>query len=133
MAIFTELKKNFAVLGIKPDGQSRFNKKHSMIAFSFALCSIAMGAFILFEPKSLMEFTNSFYGAACAILNFFTFSSNVLNRTKIFVFLDTIEDIIKKRKFYWDCPFYKVQFVIEQRTEFIIKTNQYFLCNKYSF
>lgn len=99
MAIFIELKKNFAILGIKPDGQSRFNKKHSMIAFSFALCCVAMGAFILFEPKSLMEFTNSFYGAASAILNFFTFSSNVLKRTKIFGFLARIEDIIEKREF----------------------------------
>lgn len=102
MAIFIELKKNFAFLGIKPDGRSHFNEKHSIIVFLLAFCCSGMGSFMLFESKSLMDFVNSFYGTACSALNFSTYSSNVLKRTQIFGFLNRMEDIIKKRKFTSD-------------------------------
>ena len=116
MAIFIELKKNFAFLGIKADGQSSFSVKQSIIAFLLACCSFGMGAFMLFEPKSLMEFVNSFYGTACSVLNFSTYSSNVLKRTKIFGFLARIEDIIKKRKFCSDFILVSpVLFTVEQK------------------
>lgn len=75
MVIFVELKKQLALLGIKPEGQSHFNIKNLMIVLSFAICFFAMGTFILFESKSLIDFSKSFYGTATSGLNVITYSS----------------------------------------------------------
>lgn len=99
MAIFIELKKHFAFLGIKPDGQSHWNIKNKMIVFIFACCFITL-RFNLFESKSLMNFESSFYGAAGGVYNIITFSSNVVKRTRIFGLFDRLEDMIAKRRFH---------------------------------
>lgn len=100
MDIFIHLKKRFISIGIVPDEKSNFNTKHLMIISLFACCFIGMITFILFESKSLMEFGLSFYGAATCGVNILTFSSNILERSKIFELITRFENIIEKRKFY---------------------------------
>lgn len=67
MAIFIKFKKYFAFLGIKPDGRSHFNATNLLIIFLCAFCFIGMSEFLFFEPKSLMEYGNSFYGAILGV------------------------------------------------------------------
>lgn len=102
MKIFIELKKRLALLGIKPisENRSKFIIKNVTILISFVSCFVAMCAFVLFEPKSLMDFGNSFYGAACTALNTISFSSNVLQSAKIFKLFSRLEEFVEEREFY---------------------------------
>lgn len=96
MEVFIELKKHFAVLGIKSDGKSHFDIRNVIIVFLLTYCLIAMSAFILFEAKSLIDFANSFYEAASMGVGILTSSSNVLKRTRIFGLFTRFEDMIGK-------------------------------------
>lgn len=99
MEVFVELKKRLAFLGIKPVEKSHFSLKNALIVFLLTYCSVAMSAFVFFESKSLIDFGNSFYGAASSTLNICTFSTLVMKSTKIFKIFRRLEDSIKKRKF----------------------------------
>lgn len=100
MEIFIGVKKHFASLGIQPDTKSRFNTKNLMIMSQFVYCFIAMSAFFLFKSESMIDFGNSFYGAACVAVHISSFSSNILERNEIFELINRFEDTIKERKFY---------------------------------
>lgn len=87
-------------MDIKPERKSLISFKNLMIFSSLAFCFVTMVIFIFFEANSLVDFGNSFYGAATAMAIFIITSSNTLKSTKIFDLFARLEEFIKKRVFH---------------------------------
>lgn len=102
MEIFEKLQKHLRFLGIynpKPSEKLKtilLNITSILLLFLYILSALW---YFLFEEKSFRDFSLSFYIVMTALLNFFTYSTFLWQKSKFLRLLDDMKRVIQKREF----------------------------------
>lgn len=102
MKLFNKLKNYFAWLNIRPNQKQIFNANNVLALFLLAFCSASSTIQMIFEENSIVEIGNSFYYAICFLFCFVTLSSNILKQSKMFGFIDKLENIIENSQLQFE-------------------------------
>lgn len=100
MKIFQLLKKPFGVLGIHPPksfDENPITLRRLITLFILIQFSIASIVFFLFEATTFIEYADSFYISATAMLKVCVFSAILWKLIKIFELIENFEEIIQNR------------------------------------
>lgn len=100
MEIFDTLQKHLRFLGIyHPKPPEKLKNILLNITLMLLLFWLILSAlwFFLFEEKSFSDFAVSFYIVMTALLNFFTYSTFLWQKSKFLRLLDDIKQVIQKR------------------------------------
>lgn len=100
MKIFQEIRKNFAIAGIYGAQKHRFNRKNSLILAFLAEHFVSTAIVLLFQAKSIREYTESFYGCATGLSAMVILVSNIFEAKHLLDMIISFESVIKQRRFY---------------------------------
>lgn len=88
------LKNYFKIIGIEQNQKYLFTVK-SVLAICFIFYgSVGTFEIVLFENVSFIDLGTCYYAGTCLIVNVFTLSGSVMQRKKIFGFLEKIRKLV---------------------------------------
>lgn len=101
MIIFEAIKSYFALAGLNPNQPTcnhPFNIKTVAVGVGFGVAAILSLMFFLHEASSFEEYSNSFYLLSTGNFTVLCFIILVWKKQKLFVFVESIENLIDERE-----------------------------------
>lgn len=101
MNAFDTIRYNFAIIGISPNqsGQMHlFNPRNCVALVLIAINLILNVGFLIHDADSFQKYVSSAYTCSTLLACIIAFEIVIWKTTKIFIFLDRVEEIIENRK-----------------------------------
>lgn len=98
MKAFKSIKYYFAIVGIAPSKQHKFNVNIPMVFVMYSLNLIINGVYLFRQANDFQEIVNLIYVCSTHLVGLMTFIAVIWRTEDMFVFLDSLKKAISNSK-----------------------------------